>query len=98
MHTENISRDGILIAWRGEGPQAVLPRVGQLMTVEVELPTHHGFGQKCIHCQGTVVRAGTAENGVISAALSLTYMDFRSFNDRLSALHNLEPALNSWMA
>ena len=56
MYTENISRSGVLIAWRGEGCALPLPSTGQILTIEVELPANHGFGQKCIHCQGTVIR------------------------------------------
>jgi hypothetical protein len=52
--TENISRSGLLIAWGPADSRGSLPRVGQIITVEIELPAHHGFGQKCIHCQGTV--------------------------------------------
>lgn len=97
-HTENLSRNGILMNWRCDPGEAMPPRIGQLMTVEVELPTHHGFGQKCIHCQGTVVRVTAPEDNSFLVALNLTYMDFRSFNDRFAALHTLEPAVNSWMA
>src|SRR5262252_18225 len=56
MHTENISRSGILIAWRGLDATLPLPSLGQIITVEIELPANHGFGQKCIHCQGLVIR------------------------------------------
>ena len=51
-YTENISRGGLMIVWGPGDGGASLPRVGQIMTVEIELPAHHGFGQKCIHCQG----------------------------------------------
>ena len=98
MHTENLSRTGVLMKWRCDDPQVAPPRVGQLMTVEVELPTHHGFGQKCIHCQGTVVRVTPAEGGSTLVALNVTYMDFRSFNDRFGVFQALEPAMNTWMA
>src|SRR5262252_2119567 len=64
MHTENISRSGVLIAWRGVDPALPMPAMGQIITVEIELPANHGFGQKCIHCQGTVVRVtGTTPSG-----------------------------------
>ena len=55
MYTENISRSGVLIAWRGSEAELPTPSVGQIITVEIELPANHGFGQKCIHCQGTVI-------------------------------------------
>src|SRR4051794_6907496 len=54
MYTENISRSGILVAWKGVEAALPLPAPGQIITVEIELPANHGFGQKCIHCQGTV--------------------------------------------
>ena len=56
MYTENISRNGLLVAWRGQDGAPPLPGFGQIVTIEIELPVSHGFGQKCIHCQGTVTR------------------------------------------
>ncbi len=97
MSTENISRSGLLIAWKGEEGPLSVPAVGQIVTVEVELPANHGFGQKCIHCQGTVTRV--SETGDYPrVALQVNYMDFRSFHDRLRALESLQPAVSSWMA
>jgi hypothetical protein len=99
MHIENISRTGILVAWRGEDAAAVpLPMVGQVVTVEIELPANHGFGQKCIHCQGTVTRTSVADEGYPRVALEVTYMDFRSFHDQIRAIEALQPLETSWMA
>ena len=56
MYTENISRSGLLIAWRGAEADLPLPMVGQIITIDVELPADHAFGQKCIHCQGAITR------------------------------------------
>ena len=99
MHTENISRTGILVAWRGEDGAAVpTPLVGQVVTVEIELPANHGFGQKCIHCQGTVTRTSCAEGGYPRVALQVSYMDFRSFHDQIRAMEALQPVESSWMA
>ena len=97
MHTENISRTGILVAWRGEDAAAV-PVVGQVLTVEIELPANHGFGRKCIHCQGTVTRTSCAEGGYPRVALQVSYMDFRSFHDQIRAMEALQPVESSWMA
>jgi hypothetical protein len=98
MTTENISRSGLLMLWRGNGAAAIpFPSIGQILTVEIELPTNHGFGQKCIHCQGTVIRvAADGENPKV--ALQVNYMDFRSFHDRIRAMESLQPVANSWMA
>jgi hypothetical protein len=99
MHTENISRTGILIAWYGEDAVTVpVPVVGQVVTVEIELPANHGFGQKCIHCQGTVTRSSSADAGYPRVALQVNYMDFRSFDDRIRAIEALQPLESSWMA
>lgn len=82
VYTENISRSGVLIGWRGVRASA-RPSVGQVVTVEIELPANHGFGQKCIHCQGTVIRVVQPETDGPLMALRVNYMDFRSFHDKL---------------
>src|ERR1700704_6648905 len=97
MYTENISRSGILVAWRGADTALPVPGNGQIITVEIELPANHGFGQKCIHCQGTVARVMQNEE-FPQVALRVNYMDFRSFHDRIRALEALQPVANSWMA
>jgi hypothetical protein len=97
MTTENISRSGVLVIWSGDGPAVAVPGVGQIVTIEIELPANHGFGQKCIHCQGTVTRViGGSENPKV--ALRVNYMDFRSFHDRIRAVEALTPVASSWMA
>ena len=98
MYTENISRSGVLIAWCGDGERVPVPVVGQIITVEIELPANHGFGQKCIHCQGTVTRIVSDENNSPRVALRVNYMDFRAFHDKLRVLEALQPVANSWMA
>jgi PilZ domain len=98
VYTENISRSGLLIGWNGGEPIAVLPAIGQIVTVEIELPAHHGFGQKCIHCQGTVIRVAQPGADGAYVALRVNYMDFRSFHDRLRSLDTLEPVAQGWMA
>lgn len=98
MFTENISRSGLLVAWRGEGAPIPLPSIGQIITVEVELPANHGFGQKCIHCQGVVARISDGGLDYPLIALSVNYMDFRSFHDRIRAVEIMMPEANSWMA
>ena len=39
-----------------EGCTGEQPRIGEVVTVEIELPENPVFGRKCIHCQATVVR------------------------------------------
>jgi hypothetical protein len=87
-----------LIAWQGADAALPLPAMGQIITVEIELPANHGFGQKCIHCQGTVVRVSNAGQDSPQVALRVNYMDFRSFHDRIRAYEAMQPVANSWMA
>lgn len=98
MYTENISRGGILIAWLGESVPLPPPILGQIVTVEVELPAGHGFGPKCIHCEGTVARISESGGDCPRVALCVDYMDFRSFHDGIRAFETMHPVMNSWMA
>ena len=98
MYTENISRSGMLVAWRGENGPLPPPATGQIITVDIELPANHGFGQKCMHVQGTVLRISDSDLGFSLVAMRVNYMDFRSFHDRLRAMESLQPAASSWMA
>lgn len=77
--TDNVSRSGVLVRWNPEVPAVELPRVGELLTVELELPANHAFGPKCMQCQATVVRVSTAENDAPRVALRVHQMKFRSF-------------------
>jgi len=98
VYTANISRSGLLIGWSGADPIPALPAIGQIVTVEIELPTNHGFGQKCIHCQGTVIRVAQPGEEGPHVALRVNYMDFRSFDERLRSLEASEPVAQGWMA
>ncbi len=105
MLTENVSRSGMLIRWHTAGsPEGDAagalpsPAAGQILTVEIELPANHGFGQKCIHCQGTVIRVDRGEPESPRVALRVNYMDFRCFHDRLRSIEATQPVANSWMA
>jgi len=97
MYTENISRSGILVAWRGTETNPPTPSSGQIITIEIELPANHSFGQKCIHCQGTVARLNLTDE-FPRVALRVNYMDFRSFHDLTRTLEMVPPAAGSWMA
>ena len=98
MVTENISRSGILVIWKSEQPLP-LPEVGELLTVDIELPSHHSFGRKCIHCQAEVVRVAKPAKDAPRVALSVNYMKFRAYREKISALEKLEPAgIGTWMS
>jgi hypothetical protein len=98
MNTENISRSGILIAWHGRDVVHPLPSVGQLLTIDIELPEHHAFGQKCIHCQGTVLRIWQPENRYPQVALRINYIDFRPLHDNPRPLGAVQPRATNRLA
>jgi hypothetical protein len=98
MQTENMSRSGLLIAWQSESGMVPLPFVGQIVTVEIELPAHHGFGPKCIHCQGAVARVSSENPDAPRVALRLNYMDFRSFQGQFYATPIPAPVSTAWTA
>lgn len=76
MHTENISRDGMLLRWEDTG--ARLPNVGEMLIVEVELPEQEGFEQRCIRCQTTVARVHAETDATFAwVGLRIHAMDFR---------------------
>lgn len=97
VYTENISRSGILLAWQGDTEPMGPPATGQILTIEIELPANHGFGQKCIHSQGTVLRVSPLDDSHF-VALRVNYMEFRSFHDQLRSFQALQPAVASRMA
>ncbi|HZT33585.1 MAG TPA: hypothetical protein VFA33_27095 [Bryobacteraceae bacterium] len=74
MVTENIGKDGMLMRWRSE---AALPKIGDQMVVQVELPVNHGFRPKCIHCQTVVAGISRREGSDPLLALSVSSMEFR---------------------
>jgi hypothetical protein len=98
MQTENISRGGVLIAWRGDSAPTPLPVIGQMLTVEIELPASHDFGRKCIHCEGSVARIAGVDAECPRVAIRVNYMDFRSVRAPISAYEGFRPAAGSWMA
>ena len=96
LYTENISRSGLLVAWQGGDETLPVPSLGQILTLELELPANHGFGQICIHCQGTVFRVTDSGRGYPLVGLRVNYMDFRAFHDRLHATEDVQSP--AWMA
>ena len=98
MHIENISRSGMLVAWRSDTGPLPTPSVGQILTVEVELPANHGFEPKCIHCQGAVARVSIEDQDCPRVAVRLNYMDFRSLPHLAGVQPSLPVAASSWTA
>ena len=97
MRTENMSRNGILIGWTSENGVVPTPGLGQIVTVEIELPAHHGFGPKCIHCQAAVIRV-SSENPDSTVALRVNYMDFRAFQGKFLTVQTSGSGPEAWTA
>lgn len=57
---------------------ARLPRVGELMDLEVELPANHSYGRKCLYCQATAVRIAPVDGGKTTVAFQIHQMRFRN--------------------
>ncbi len=76
--TENMSRSGILLVWNTDRVVTRLPKPGDLLTVDIELPASHSFGRRCMHCQAVVARVSTGEAGGPRVAVQVNQMQFRS--------------------
>ena len=77
--TENMSRGDVLILLNDNFQCMELPRVGDPLVVEIELPENHAFGRKCMQCQTTVVRVSQSETGSPRMALRINKMRFESY-------------------
>jgi hypothetical protein len=76
--TLNLGRSGALVV---AGTSLYLdsreiPRPGDLMQLEVALPAHTGFGQRCLACEALAVRA-TSDEGQCLVALQFERMEIR---------------------
>jgi hypothetical protein len=88
--TANISRGGMLVLWNSR-EAGRLPKVGQLLDLEVELPANHSFGRKCLYCQATAVRVARPAEGRAAVAFRVHQMKFRdSESPRMGVVENLE--------
>jgi hypothetical protein len=87
--TENISRNGVLmlVADAMAGQQ---PRVGEVVTVEIELPENPVFGRKCIHCQATVVRVTGNSGEPCRVAFSVNQMKFTEYVNDTSQFREIK--------
>jgi PilZ domain len=82
--TDNISRNGLSIELLAE-QGSEMPEIGEMVTVEIDLPANHSFSKKCIHCQATVLRI-TRENRTAKLALSISHMKFQDLGARIPAV------------
>ena len=87
--TENISRNGVLM-FCAEGGTGAQPRVGEVVTVEIELPENPVFGRKCIHCQATVVRVSGDSGEPLRVAFSVNQMKFTEYASPVDEFQKIE--------
>jgi hypothetical protein len=87
--TENISRNGVLMLC-ADGYAGEQPRVGEVVTVEIELPENPVFGRKCIHCQATVVRVSSDAGQPLRVAFSVNQMKFTEYGNPAAQLCEME--------
>jgi len=71
-------------------PSAEAPLVGELVTVEIELPANHVFSRKCIQCQTTIVRVAPIEKDLFRVAFSINQMKFGELMTRITHLSDVE--------
>lgn len=76
--TENMSRHGMLVSWKREEGPPELPRPGDLLTAEIELPASQAFGKRCMYCQVTVARVSGPGANRPQAAFRVNHMQFRN--------------------
>ncbi|MCS7314458.1 MAG: PilZ domain-containing protein [Bryobacterales bacterium] len=88
--TANISRGGLLVLWDPkEGGK--IPKLGELIDLEVELPANHAYGRKCLYCQATAVRIASVDGGRTTVAFQIHQMKFRnSGSSRKERIENVE--------
>jgi hypothetical protein len=93
--TENMSRSGILVLWKADHVISSLPKPGDMLTVEVELPASQSFGNRCMQCHGVVTRIADGEQARgPRVALQVSQMKFQSYpNGRRASQNELRYSL-----
>jgi hypothetical protein len=76
-----MSRSGILVAWNAGSAEAQMPKPGDLLSIDIELPANHSFGRRCMHCQSVVARVTPGAQGAALVALQVNQMQFRSYTN-----------------
>lgn len=61
--TKDISRTGVAINLHGRQSLAEIPKVGDVLTLDVELPPSALFGKKCLSCKARIVRKALVADG-----------------------------------
>jgi hypothetical protein len=74
--TLNLGRLGALVVTRSSSYMEALPQPGETVSLEVLLPAHQQFGQRCLACDAVAVRA-TKEGGRCFIALEFERLEIK---------------------
>ena len=91
---ENISGAGMLVVWSSSEADAKSPHIGELYTVELQLPAHPVFGQRALQFKAKVVRVYRHTNGRVMAAFESSQTRFKSIRSASWAEHNKSAVIN----
>lgn len=82
--TVNLGRLGALVATPCAGYEDALPQPGDTVKLEVLLPAHRQFGQRCLACEAMTVRS-TCDGGRCLIALRFERVEIRKVAVRAAA-------------
>jgi hypothetical protein len=74
---ENISGAGLLVEWSRDDQEQASPSIGDIYSVELQLPPHPVFGQRVLQYKAKVVRVTKQKTGRVLAGLQTTQTRFR---------------------
>jgi hypothetical protein len=87
--TLNLGRTGALIVTgSGYTDSKAIPQSGDPIQLEVALPAHRSFGQRCLACEALAVRAAT-EDGRCLVALQFERIEIKNLLSRSIAAGRL---------
>lgn len=69
--TLNMSRTGVLVRFYDLGASQVLPQVGEVAPLEIDLPTSPSFSPRFLQCMAVVVRVVAVETDHLAVAFEL---------------------------
>jgi len=86
--TLNLGRLGALVATPSSNYPNSIPQPGDSVNLEVLLPAHRQFGQRCLACEAVAVRA-TNEGGRCLIALQFERLEIRKVESHSAAAGRL---------
>jgi len=77
---ENISGAGLLVEWSRDDQEQTAPTIGEVYSVELQLPPHPVFGQRVLQYKAKVVRVSKQKSGRVLAGLQTEQTRFRALS------------------